>query len=33
MSEAKKNINDAFRRYFSPLYLYAMHCFRDMSLA
>ena len=32
MREAKKKINDAFRRYFSPLCLYAMHCFRDKFL-
>lgn len=32
MREARKKINDAFRRYFSPLCLYAMHCFRDMNL-
>nr|WP_294482257.1 hypothetical protein [uncultured Bacteroides sp.] len=32
MREAKKKINDAFRRYFSPLCLYAMRCFRNMNL-
>lgn len=32
MNEAKKNIDDAFRRYYRPLCLYAMHYLHDMAL-
>lgn len=32
MSEAKKNIDDAFRRYYRPLCLYAMHYLHNMDL-
>ena len=32
MNEAKKNIDDSFRRYYRPLCLYAMHYLRDIDL-
>lgn len=33
MIKAKKDIDDAFRRYYRPLCLYAMHYLHDMALA